>query len=81
MDLSQIPLGVLQAEHAHIDKMQSGRGFGMSPLCKHLRENGIWCYTCPFADDCDALLDSSLGWPERKERYLLALRAEIERRA
>ena len=81
MDLSQIPLEVLQDEHAHIDKIQSGRGFGESPLCEYLHARSVRCYACPAGDECDALLDSSLGWPERKERYLLALRAEIGRRS
>ena len=78
MDLSQIPLDVLKAEHDGVDRIMSAAGFRRSftAMCATHR-----CAACPMKDACDGLRDDSPGWSERKERYLLELRAEIERRS
>ena len=80
MDLSQIPLKVLQAEHDEVNSMQNPGEFGrrVTSICVRVD----WCDECPLGlDVCRSLYDASPGWPERKERYLLELRAEIERRS
>ena len=81
MDLSSIPTNVLQAEHAAVDRIQHFSQFLMAtPLCDYLRSDRVLCHHCPAADDCNLLSDGSPGWPERKERYLLAIRAELASR-
>ena len=79
MDLSQIPLDLLKSEHAAVDSMQAQSDYGLTDLCCNYFHGP--CTECPVNDACDGLIDDSPGWPERKERYLLALRAEIERRS
>ena len=78
MDLSQIPLSALQKEHGEVDVLQSRDEFSAHPTVLCIRRS---CSGCPVHSACDALRDPAPGWSERKERYLLAIRAEIERRS
>lgn len=81
MDLSSIPTNVLQAEHEVVDAIQDSIQFLEStPVCKYVRDMGRSCDSCPIAEECKLLMDFGLGWPERKERYLLAIRAELASR-
>ena len=79
MDLSQIPLVVLKAEHDFIDTFGGCNDYllASTPICKTRMD----CPSCAVHDGCAGLVDPAPGWPERKERYLLALRVEIERRS
>ena len=78
MDLSSIPLEVLRAEVEAYDAMKSSAQVGLTPICQHAGWN---CAGCPLHSvDCGGLLDDAPGWSERKERYLLAIRAEIAER-
>ena len=78
MDLSQIPLELLQEEHAAVDAISDREDFAGHPTALCIRRS---CTGCPVHSACDELCDPAPGWPECKERYLLALRAEIERRS
>ncbi|MCK9571326.1 hypothetical protein M0R72_20425 [Candidatus Pacearchaeota archaeon] len=81
MDLSQVPLLVLEKVRNKWEKIQTCdfRQIVCDPcaMC-------IWariCENCPIEAECEEILDESPGWNERRERFLLHIRAEIERRA
>lgn len=81
MDLSSIPTTVLQAEHAAVDAIRHARCFLLpTPLCGHMHDIGQICDHCHAMEDCELLLDGSAGWSERKEQYLLRIRAELAER-
>ena len=83
MDLSSIPLEVLRAEHEAVDNIDCPIKFLLpTPVCDYMHHIGQSCSGdgCAAVDNCDLMLDESSGWPERKERYLQAIRAEIKRR-
>jgi hypothetical protein len=82
MDLSSIPLDLLKAEHEVVDAMRCPDDWVeiTNPVCAGANFGACVNGTCIIQDACDDL-KTSYGWPERKERYLMAIRAEIERRA
>ena len=81
MDLTNVPTDVLQKEHMAVDEMVSPDEMNdlSAPLC-------MWADLCSYRPcplregECDGLLSDAPGWSERKERYLIEIRAELERR-
>lgn len=89
MDLSAVPLQVLEKVRNKWEKiLLYNRDQVCAPcaMCDWwlMEANGsnMWdCDGCPILDQCDEILDPSTGWNERRERFLLHVRAEIARRA
>lgn len=90
MDLSPVPLLVLEKVRNKWEKITSPD----DPLLRCSRALCDWqgemqdvplcrvdCYACPICIECTEICDTSHGWNERRERFLLGIRAEIERRA
>lgn len=81
MNLSPIPTDVLRAEHGVMDEIRYPWQFRFrTPVCAYMHAIGQECDSCMAIEDCELLLDGSTGWSERKERYLLAIRAELANR-
>ena len=81
MDLSKVPIAVLREEHMAVEEMKSPDEMNdpSSPLCGWA--DMCSCRPCPLREgECDGLLSDAPGWSERKERYLIEIRAELERR-
>jgi hypothetical protein len=90
MDLSQVPLQVLEKVRNKWERIvepnDPAKYAVPCAMCDWwLVEvnggTGRSCDDCPILGECSEILDSSLGWNERRERFLLHIRAEIERRA
>ncbi|MCK9571636.1 hypothetical protein M0R72_21985 [Candidatus Pacearchaeota archaeon] len=85
MDLSQVPLLVLEKVRNKWERiLEPNHDMYNVPcaMCEWwLVDDGWECNGCPIMDECAEILDSSPGWNERRERFLLHVRAEIERRA
>ena len=79
MDLSSIPTEVLQAEHLEVSLIPSAAGWVRDrQMCHYFGH----CRYCPLSEgECAGLRDSYDGWSERKEHYLLAIRAELAERS
>ena len=80
MDLSSVPLQVLEKVRNKWEKITDRCDPAIGDLCA-MCDYITWCYACPIWAECREILDSSVGWNERRERFLLGIRAEIESRA
>jgi len=90
MDLSQVPLQVLEKVRNKWERIVEPNDPAKynvpCAMCDWwlVKANGgaRWdCDGCPILNECEEILDESPGWNERRERFLLHIRAEIARRA
>ncbi|MCK9571304.1 hypothetical protein M0R72_20315 [Candidatus Pacearchaeota archaeon] len=87
MDLSAVPLQVLEKVRNKWEKIlvynRDQVLYDPCAMCRWVDEtDGYSCFgNCPILYECEEILDASPGWNERRERFLLHIRAEIARRA